>query len=134
MSQINCLRYSLFSSTTLRITCDLIMREEGAAFFPLTVLKKSLSPRPTKGCNISVRLHVALVVHIKIMPLTFPIAPSHRIARNIQDRTPLRSNQFPFMFTPCKTTHHPRAQASHIGAYLLARHCGYFNGTTTLHL
>ncbi len=30
---------------------------EGAAFFPLTVLKKSLSPRPTKGCNISVRLH-----------------------------------------------------------------------------
>jgi hypothetical protein len=54
------------------------------------------------------------------MPLVFSIAPSHRIAHGTSRiTTPLRSNQLSFMSIPSKTTHHPYAQASHIGAYLL---------------
>jgi hypothetical protein len=107
----NCLRYSLFPSPTLRIIYGFAMREEGAELFLDTVLRKSLSPRSTKGCDISACLHVALA---------FPIAASHRIAHGTSRiAIPLRSNQLHFMSTPSKTTHHPCAQASHIGAYLL---------------
>jgi hypothetical protein len=95
MFQKNYLRYSLFPSPTLRIVYSFIMREDRAELFPDTVLRKSLSPRSTKGCDISACLHVALA---------FPIAASHRIAHGTSRfATPLRSNQLPFMSTPARS-------------------------------
>jgi hypothetical protein len=96
MFQKNCLRYSLFPSPTLRIICGISMREDGAELFLDIALRKSLSPRSTKGCDISACLHVA--------PGVSDCCKSSHRTRNIQDRHPLGSNQLPFMSTPARSS------------------------------
>ena len=118
MFQKNCLRYSPFSSPNLRIICGFSMREDGAELFPDIALRKSLSLRSTKGCDISACLHVA--------PGVSDCCKSSHRTRNIQDRHPIEVEPAPFHVYPSKITYHPCAQTSHIGAYLLGI-AGYNN-------